>query len=159
MAMNPEAPPTVEVPSAVLTSATAALRAHTDGRWVEVSRGMLSGILSRSRSSYPVRAQAPMGPFSVSEHVLVMSLQCELDSIPRCEVTGIQIDASGDTYTGVTIVVTAQYPDPLIPLADRLRDAAQRRLREVLGAVIPEVTVSAMHVHVADISRTDPKRG
>ncbi|MEP6528150.1 MAG: hypothetical protein ABJA86_13425 [Nocardioidaceae bacterium] len=144
---------------AILHTVATELRGHTDDRWVAISDDVLSRVMCISRPSHPVRAQAPRGGyFHVSEQVLVASLQHALDEVPHCEVTHIQIQADGETYTGVTIIVTAQYRVPLISLADQIRGLASGRLTDILGPVTPEVTVSAMHVHIEDVTPGDPKR-
>lgn len=162
MAMNPddEMPqylPT-EADEARLGAAAAELRGHTEDRWVEIADAMLINVLRRQRPSHPIRATSPGRDFHVSEQVLVTALHHALDSVAHCEVTGIHIQADRDAYVGVTIVVTAEIPHPLIPLADDLRDLARERLEEILGAPPPDVSVEAMHVHVGDVTKGDPKR-
>ncbi len=143
----------------VLAGAAAALRNHTDDRWVEVSGDILTRVMRTWRASHPVSAHGPGGTFHVSENVLRAALQRALDPVPHCEVVDIHVRANGADYTGVTIVVTAKYPHPLIPMADTLRDLAQTCLVEILGPVVPPVTVSAMHVHIGDVTPHDPKLG
>ncbi len=140
-----------------LQSAAAELRDYTEERWVEIADQMLKNVLRRQRPSHPILATSASGRFHVSEQVLMTSLQRALDSVPYCEVTGIQIHADGNVYTGITIVLTAQIPTPLIPLADQIRAIARARLEEILGAPPPEVTVKAMHVHIEDVTKGDPK--
>lgn len=142
---------------APLDAAAGQLRVHAEERWVEIADDMLLSILRHRRPSHPIRASSWSGDFHVSEQVLVTALQRALDPVPQCEVTEIHIHADRDVYTGVTIVVTAQYPYPLIPLADQLRDLGQVRLEEILGSSAPDVSVVAMHVHVNDIHRGDPR--
>jgi hypothetical protein len=143
---------------AILHTAATELRGHTDHRWVEISGDVLSRVMCVSRPSHPLRAQAPGGEFHVSEQVLVAALQHALDEVPNCEVTHIQIQADGETYAGVTIIATAQYRVPLISLADQIREVASRPLSDILGPITPEVTMSAMHVHIEDVTPGDPKR-
>jgi len=135
------------------------LRGHTDDRWMEVADDVLQSVLTASRPSFPVEARSTAGgAFKVSEQVLVASILGALDSLPRSEVMHIQVHSEDDSYVGLTIVIAAQYPDRLIPLADRVRLTAQHCLREILGDAIPEVTVSTMRVHVGDVTKGDPKR-
>lgn len=151
-------PPTLTTADeAILDTAAGELREHVEERWVEIADDMLLSILRRRRPSHPIRATDSAGHFHVSEQVLVTSLQRELDQVPRCEVTEIHVHADRDIYTGVTIVATAQYPDPLIPLADQLRLLARARLDRILGESVPEVSLNVMHVHLNDISKDDPK--
>ena len=142
-----------------LGTAATALRDHTDDRFVEVAGDMLRQLATISRPSHPILARTPVGSFRISEQVLASTLQRTLDVVPHCEVTEIRIKADRDRYTGVTLMIVAEYPHPLIPLADHLRDLAVAHLRTMLGAVVPRVTTSAMHVHVEDVSETDPKLG
>jgi hypothetical protein len=144
---------------AFLDTAATELRGHTDDRWVEIAGDVLARVMCISRPSHPLRAQSARGHgFHVSEQVLVASLQRALDEVPHCEVTHIQIQADGETYSGVTIIVTAQYRVPLISLADQIRDLASGPLTDILGPVTHEVTASAMHVHIEDVTHGDPKR-
>ena len=142
----------------LLRSAATALHQHTDQRWVEVSGDILVRILSMSRPSHPLQAMSQDGSYQVSELVLVMSLQRALDVIPHSEVTHIRIKAERDRYQAVAIVITVEYPFPIIPIADRIRDVSVRVLEQILGAS-PEINVSGMHVHVGDVTRGDPKLG
>lgn len=148
-----------EVGETSLRVASGALRGHTEDRWVEVAGDMLTRVMSVSRVSHPIRARSVSGSFYVSEQVLSASLQRALDVIPLCEVTGIQVQADADTYTGLTIRLAVQYPYPLIPIADQVRAMARQQLAEILGPVSPVVTVSTMHVHVDDVTTGDPKIG
>ncbi len=161
MAMNPVHDVPQQAPSvageARLLAAVSELRDHTDERWVEIADDMLVNILRRSRPSHPVRAETPGGEFHVSELVLITALRHALDPIARCEITDIHIHSERGSYTGITIVATAQIPHPLIPMADRIRDIAQDRLRKILGTPVPHVTVEAMHVHFGDVTKDNPK--
>ena len=142
-----------------VSSAARSLRDHTDDRWVEVRDEVLTKVMSHPRPSHPVAALAPGGPFHVSEKVLERSLLDAVDPVPNCEVAGIVLHADRDRCRGVTIALRARYPEPLIALADAVRLAASERLSDILGPVTPAVTVATMHVHVADVTREDPKRG
>jgi len=163
MAMNTSGSRTVTGATALETTTTgraaASLREHVDQRWVEVADGVLASVLRKHRISHPVGARTAAGGYRVSEIVLKRLLQDALDPVPRCEVEGIRIHVEGETYTGVTLVVTAQFPDRLIPLADVLRERARECLTSVLGAVTPPVAVHAMHVHVENVTVGDPKIG
>lgn len=156
---HPESPAPVDaVAEAKLRAATAALRDHINTRWVEIADAVVSRALTASRPSWPVRAQASGGPLQIAEQVLVAYLCDSIDPIADCEVINIQIETDGgDRCTGVVIALATRYGTALIPLADRVRQVAERRLQELLGPVQPPVTVSMMHVHVADVSRGDPK--
>lgn len=161
MAMNsehPESPAFVDAETeATLSAAAAALRDHIDHRWVEVADAITSRALTASRPSWPVRAQAPGGPLQVAEQVLVAYLRDSIDPIADCEVVNIQVETDGDHCTGVVIAAAVRYGTELIPLADRVRQVAECRLEELLGSVVPPVTVSMIHVHVSDVTRGDPK--
>lgn len=160
--MSPDDDPSsaaVESGDGVLHSASLALRRHTDARWVEISSDVLRRVSRVSRASHPVTAQAESGPFQVSEQVLITALQRELDGVRHCEVSDIMVHTNAGAYTGTTIIITARYPYPIISVADQIRERAQRSLRRLLGAVSPQVTVSAMHVHANDVTAHDPKLG
>lgn len=162
MAMNPrdDAPQDklTEADEARLRLAAAELRDHSDERWVEIADRMLISVLRRQRPSHPIRAESRSGGFHVSEQVLVTTLQHVLDHVAHCEITDIHIHADRDIYTGVTILMRAQYPYPLIPLADQVRDIAHQTLADILSAPPQHVTVEAMHVHIEDVTKNDPKR-
>ncbi len=80
-----------------------------------------------------------------------------MDPIADWEVANVHVDTDGDRCTGVVIALAVRYRTALIPLADRVRQVAETRLGELLGPVVPSVTVSMMHVHVTDVTREDPK--
>ncbi len=155
---HPESPAPLDAGAeATLRAATTALRDHIDRRWVEVADAVVSRALTASRPSWPVRAQAPGGPLQIAEQVLVAYLCDSIDSIADCEVANVHVDTDGDRCTGVVIALAVRYGTALIPLADRVRQVAEMRFEELLGSVVPPVTVSMMHVHVADVTREDPK--
>lgn len=137
-----------------LEQATRALRDHVDQRWVEISDRVLATALTVTRRSLPVLAQAPGGPVHVSEQVLVTYLRDAVSVVADARIEEILI-ATGDagTYTGVTISISARYGMPLLPIADRIRDLATARLQNILGPIAPPVTVTTMHVHIADVHR------
>ncbi len=64
-----------------------------------------------------------------------------------------------DHCTGLTISIIVQYGNAVLPIADEIRDRAETVLREILGSVIPAVTVRDMHVHVQDVTTADPHTG
>jgi hypothetical protein len=143
-----------------LDAATASLREHVDDRWVEISDRVLSKALTTTRRSLPVQAHTDLGPVLVSEQVLVAYVRAAIAVVDGATPTDIIISADlSHRYTGLTIEVTAEYGQPLLPIADRIRNLAEATLTELLGGVIPAVTVTAMHVHVADVSRADPDTG
>ncbi len=143
-----------------LLAATASLRAHVDDRWVEVADRVLSRALTATRGSLPVLAQAPGGPVQVSEQVLVAYVRAAIADVEHVAPSGIHVlTDDGHRCVGVVIEVTVQYGQPVIPVADRIRDLTEAVLARVLGPVAPPVTVTAMHVHVADVSTTDPRTG
>lgn len=155
---------------AVLRSAADAMREHVDDRWVEVADLVLARAIAATRPSRPVLARASSGAFHVAEQVLVSSLRASIDRLEDCEVVDIDIqtrppgragadDWAGEVCTGVLIALAVRYGTVLIPLADQVRRLASERIDRVLGHVVPSVDVSAMHVHVADVTRGDPKLG
>ncbi len=140
-----------------VAAAATALRDLTDHRWVEVADTMLAKVLRRQRTSHAVGARNRTGAYHVSENVLRMSLQRAIDPVPHCELVDIRFDLARDVYLGVLLIVRVQYPLPIIALADQIREQACAGLTRILGAVQPPVTVSAMHVHVDDVTVGDPK--
>lgn len=152
------------IPDALIERATAELRAQTADRWVEVQDRILDHVRTVSRGSRPVLAQASSnadattpGNTFVSEQVLGSRLGRSLDAVPSVSVHRLRFDLDGDVYTGLTIIVRIQFGVEIILVADALRARAEECLRELLGHVIPEVTVRAMHVHVDDVEPGDPK--
>lgn len=148
------------VDMASLTAATDQLRQHVDPRWVEVSDRVLNKALLATRRSLPLQAQAPGGPVKVSEHVLVTSIRAAIADIPAA--APVAILATVDLQhrcTGITIGVIVQYNHAILPIADQIRHRTEAVLREVLGDVIPVVTVRDMHVHVDDVTTADPHTG
>lgn len=143
----------------VMDTAIQQMRDHTDPRWVEIESDLLAHVLATSRPSHPLRARSALGPYAVSEQVLISYLRDALDRAPHCEVSAIYVHADDAVCTGITIVTTAQYGHRLVDVADVLRIAADDVISKVLGVVRPRVTVTDMHVHVDDISSGDPKRG
>lgn len=143
---------------ALLRAAAADLRSHVEPRWVEIADAITSRALRASRPSPPVLATAPSGPVLVAEQVVVAYLRDSVDPVPGCEVVNIQLQVEQERCTGVVIVLAAQFGEPLIPLADEVRRRAELRLAEVLGPTVPPITVTQMHVHVADVTPGDPKQ-
>lgn len=164
---DPVVDPVTQAERALQHSAAGDLRDHPDPRWVEIADVVLSRALTTTRPSPPVRAQARSGPVQISEQVLVSYLRDSIDALDDCEVVAIRIDTSpdagtagdpsGEICTGVLVALAVRFGTALIPLADEVRQLARGRLVEMLGPGTPAVSVSAMHVHVADVTRGDPK--
>ncbi len=150
----------------LMARATAELRAQTADRWVEVQDRILDHVRTASRRSRPVRAQAPVnaggatlsGNTFVSEQVLRSYLRETLDEVASVSVHQLRFNLDGDVYTGLTIVVRVQFGVDIIQAADALRARAEVCLRELLGHVIPDVTIRAMHVHVDDVESSRATR-
>lgn len=140
---------------ALLRTAAADLRSHVEPRWVEIADSLTSRALRASRPSPPVRAQAPSGPVLVAEQVVVTYLRDSLHPVAGCEVHNIRLNVRDERCTGLVIVVAAQFGQRLIPLADDLRNRAESVLAKVLGQDMAPVTVTQMHVHVADVTPGD----
>lgn len=127
-------------------------RARTDARWVEISDRVRTRALRVTRRSLPVIAQAPSGPINVSEQVLITYVRDALDGVSGARVEEITIAVDVDnTYSGITIFLSARFGEPLLPVADAVRDLAAARLRELLGDITPPVTVATMEVHFDDV--------
>lgn len=158
MAVNPPPPEPADpddAPAAgsAIPLATATLRARADERWVEISDRVLAKALKATRRSYPVLAQASTGPVHVSEQVLISHLRAAIDEeVQGSPVVGIDIQVSGgDVYTAVTIRLVAAFGQPLLPIADHVREVALAVLTTRLGPVSPPVTLETMHVHFSDV--------
>lgn len=138
-------------------AASAGLGREADRRWVEVADEVLQAALAASRPSLPVRGEAEEGPFRLSEAALTTLLAHALEgNVPSCVVTRIIVHVSGaDIFTGITLVLAAQFGTPLLQAADRARAIARDCLTDLLGPVIPPVEVSAMHVHFNDVLTED----
>ena len=133
-------------------AAIAASRAHAEVRWVQISDRVRTRALQVTRRSLPIMAQAPSGPIHVSEQVLIAYLRDALSAVPGARVDDISIAVgANDSYGGVTVFISARYGEPLLPIADALRDLAAARLRELLGDITPPVTVTTMDVHIEDV--------
>lgn len=139
--------------SPVLDMAAGQLRERSDDRWVEISNRILTHAMSAVRRSKPVRAEAPGGVVHISEQVLTAHLQAIVDGIPGIELDRVEFDLDGDIYRGIDLGVTVRYNERIIPLADAVRNAAATELTVLLGPVTPPVTVTAMLVHVSDVSQ------
>ncbi len=148
----------------LLTQATESLRGRRDDRWVAIENRVISAALAATRRSRPIRAQndEPDLPSSVTgstfvrEQVLIAYVSRAMDGVPGSAVERIVVNSDHDLYTGLTIIVRVQFGQRIISLADELRARAEIALRELLGAVTPPVTVTAMHVHVDDVQLSDP---
>ena len=147
---------------ATLAAATQALRQHVDDRWVEMSDRVLSKALAATRRSLPVRAHdlGGGGALYVSEQVLTAYIRDAIAPIPAAAPTQIHIHAdTGLHCTGITIEITVQYKEPVIPIADQIRNRSETVLQTLLGPGTPQVTVATMHVHVSDVTTDDPHTG
>lgn len=139
-----------------MDGAKQALRDEADECWTEVADGMLQAILASPRPSHPVRGQEGATFFHVREKVLTRHVLAAVDAISQVAVDVVRIRCDEDRYTGVAIVIRVRYGEPIIPLADRVRGAATRQLRAVLGKDVPTVAVLTMQVHAEDVTRGDP---
>jgi len=145
-----------------LDAATESLRAHVDPRWVEVSDRILARVLTTTRRSLPIRTseESSGGALLVSEQVLTTYIRNAVAPVPAAAPTRIHIRSDSDNnYLGVTIEITVQFDEPILPIADQVRARTAHVLRELLGPIHPPVTVSAMHVHVSDVTTDDPHTG
>ncbi|MDQ3105203.1 MAG: hypothetical protein M3Q87_08320 [Actinomycetota bacterium] len=157
MAMSSDAAATT-----LLSTAADGLRARVEQRWVEVADAVMSKVLATDKPSWPVLAQQAdertgAGLVHVGDRVLIAYLRDSIDPVPDCEVVTIQVHTSGDVCTGIVITLAVRYGAGLLPLADQVRKQAERRLGQLLGPTVPAVRVRDMHVHVADVTRHDPK--
>lgn len=153
-------PVSAEGDFATLEAAAAQLRGHIDQRWVEVADRVMNKALLATRRSLPVRAEAEHGPVNVSEQVLTTYIRAAIADIPAAAPTAIALTVDPDNRcTAVTIEITVQYNHPVLPIADKIRNHTETVLRELLGPVIPTVTVRDMHVHVSDVTTTNPHTG
>lgn len=135
-----------------LDAALSSSRTRTDARWVEISHRVRTRALQVTRRSMPITARAPSGQVQVSTQVLIAYVRDALAGVPGARVEDLIVAAGPDgAFTGLTIVISAPYGEPVIPLADALRDRATQRLGELLGDVTPPVTVTTMEVHVDDV--------
>ena len=136
----------------MLEQAAQSLRDHVDQRWVKISDRVLTRALRATRTSLPVRAQAASGHVHISEQVLITYLRDAIGSVPHAKIQDIVITVEGaDTYAGVTVVISARFGVPLLPVADTIRNLATDRLVELLGPIAPPVTVTTMDIHVRDV--------
>ncbi len=148
-----------------LRAATEQLADHVDDRWVEVADHVVARALSATRRSPPVRASQPTsgpgagGDLFVSEQVLIATIRHAVAPVPGAAPSRIIVHTDADhVCTAVVIAVTVHYPDPIIPIADQIRAQAQRVLGQILGTA-PSVQVARMHVHVSDVTTSDPHTG
>jgi len=166
MEMTPDTPrrepPTGDPPEpTALRLAAAALRRHTDERWVEVSDRVVARAMTVTRRSMPIRAQADSGPIQVSEQVLISYLRAAIDgTVPGSAVAHVTLQVRGrDELSGVTVQLIAQYGVPLLPIADEVRLRAIECLEGVLGPTPTPVTVIPLHVHFCDVILGPPGAG
>lgn len=156
----PETELGTELGSDLLESAAAGLRDRVDPRWVEISDRVLAKVLTATRRSLPIQAQATSGPVHVSEQVLITHLRDAVqDHVSGTHVRAINVHLRGrDTLESVTIQVAVDYGVVILPLADQVHRLASERLDAVLGPAAPPVQVRVTHVHVSDVVG-DPGRG
>ena len=125
-------------------------------------RPVLARVLTATRRSLPIRTSEDSsgGALLVSEQVLTTYIRHAVAPVPAAAPTRIQIHSDSDhNYTGVTIELTVQFDEPILPIADEIRDRTEQVLRGLLGPIHPPVTVSALHVHVSDVTTDDPHTG
>jgi hypothetical protein len=140
----------------MLEQAAQSLREHVDQRWVQISDRVLTRALRATRTSLAVQAQAPSGPVHISEQVLITYVREAVSAVPHAKIQDVVITTEGlDTYTGLTITISARYGLPLLPIADAIRALAKTRLTQLLGPITPPVTVTTMDVHVQDVFQDD----
>jgi hypothetical protein len=140
----------------MLEQATQSLREHVDQRWVEISDRVLTRALRATRTSLAVQAWAPGGPIHISEQVLITYLRDAISTVPHAKIQDLAIITEGlDIYAGFTITINASFGLPLIPIADTIRDLANKRLSQLLGPIAPPVTATTMDVHIQDVFRDD----
>lgn len=150
--------PAGTVAHATLDAAANQLRDHVDQRWVEISDRVLAHALRATRRSFPVRGRAPGGPVNISEQVLVAHIRAAVAPVAGAAPSAIVVTTDdNDGYTGLTIELTAEYGRALLPIADRVRELCAATLTDLLGPVTPPVTVSAMHVHIGDVTGGAPR--
>lgn len=145
-------------PRTALERASAQLQQRATDRWVEVANDVLENAMRASRGSSPVRAHAPSGPIHLGEQVIVAYLRRALDDALDGGAVGriyLRVDVD-EVLESVTIELFAQFGRPLLPIADRARAISNEVLDEMLGTRPPEITVTTLHVHVADVTRGDP---
>lgn len=140
----------------MLKEATQSLRDHVDQRWVEIADRVLTRALRTTRTSLAVQAQAANGPVHISEQVLIAHLRDAVSTVPQSRIQDVVITIEGlDTYAGVIITISARFGVPLISVADTIRKLASERLTQLLGPIVPPVTVTTMHIHVQDVFQDD----
>jgi len=140
----------------MLEQAAQSLREHVDQRWVENSDRVLTRALRVTRTSLAVQARAPSGPVHISEQVLITYLRDAISEVPHAKIQDVVITTEGlDTYAGFTIIINARFGLPLIPVADTIRDLANKRLSQLLGPITPPVTAITMDVHIQDVFQDD----
>lgn len=138
-----------------LRQATDHLRDQVDQEWVEISDRVLQRALTAPRQSLPVTADDPDGPLAVSEQVLITHLRHAITTqVLGAVPTAIRVNTTiHGSYTGLLVQITADYPEPLLPLADRIRESVTITVRGILGNQL--ATHTPIEVHVADVQRPD----
>lgn len=156
MAMTPE--PTFPGTARERSShAAQAYKARADDRWVEIEDRVLARALATTRRSMPVRAASADGPVTVSEQVLVAGIRSAIAGVRGATPVAIRVHADDQNrYTGVLILIRADYGTTLLPVADEIRELARQALDTLLGPLDPPITVRTMQVHVDDVRATTP---
>jgi len=145
---------------ALLARAASRIRQQADERWVEIADRVTAAALSATRTSAPIRARTPGGGrVWICEQVLVAYLrQAVDDEVPDAATTAISVRVAGrETFDGVGIQLTVRYGTLLPLVADHARAVAARVLTDLLGPLDSEVDGRVMHIHIADVTRGDPK--
>lgn len=149
-----QADPTL-VPDTHWDAAITASRAHTDARWIQISDRVRTRALRLTRRSLPITAQAPSGPIHISEQVLITYLRATLTHVPGARLDNITITTGPhNTYTGLTVTISARYDEPQLPIADTMRNLARTRLHDLLGNITPPITITTMDIHINDVHQT-----
>ncbi|SDU76866.1 hypothetical protein [Jiangella alkaliphila] len=139
----------------VLDDAAAALRSYTDQSWAGASQRILDHVLTATRRSRPVRGRAATGPFHVSDQVLTAYLRAAVDDLDDAELTSVRLDLDDDRLRAVTLGITVRYPEPIHPIAARVRATAMEALRAVLGSAEP---LSPPHLTI-EVTGIEPPPG
>ena len=139
----------------LLDRAAATLREHTDEGWVRARDSLVARVLSAVRPSSPVRGRHAHGSYFVATAVLSGAVRRALEPHTRARLLRLTFDTTADhTLTAVTAQVSAQFDEPLVPLADEVRRIIADRLRACLGTPdLPEAIVRVDLV-VADVYST-----
>ncbi|WP_166353772.1 hypothetical protein [Phytoactinopolyspora limicola] len=140
-----------ELDTRVVDRAASALRAYTDHGWNRASPRILDQILSATRRSRPIQARGATGTFHVSDQVATAYLREAIDEVAGAEATHIGLELDDDVLVAVRLAVAVDYPRAVYPLADEVRRAARRCLKEVLGSIDPAPSID-VDVHIFDVN-------